>query len=109
MIRIASIFAAGVLSAAALAVDVDINIGTRPVRPPHVVTVQPQPEVERVWIPDRIVQRTHRIQDPPRIETRSERVMVAPARVIKKEEQVLVSPARTERIKESVLVRPAQV
>jgi|GEM_PF-4867111 len=109
MEKFATILAAGMLGSAAFAVDVDINIGTRPTRPPRVITVEPRPEVERVWIPEQIVQRTERIQDPPRTERTIERVLVQPARVIKKEEQVLVSPARIEKVRETVVVRPAQV
>lgn len=81
-------------TASALDVDVNINSGRR--GPPHVVHPPPQRVVERVWVPERVVERT-------------ERVLVRPAHHRKIEERVLVEPARIKHVEERVLVRPERV
>ncbi|HYG77145.1 MAG TPA: hypothetical protein VEK08_19230 [Planctomycetota bacterium] len=107
-LHIAALTVGTLLSSAALAVDVDVNIGGG--RPPRPVVVQPSAYMERVWVPERVVTRTERVLiEPARIEKRAERVCVQPAQILKREERVLVEPARIERVKETVLVQPARV
>src|SRR5437868_6611770 len=87
-------------------VNVDIEVGRR--SPPRVVEVQPAPIVERVWVPDRVIQKTETVMaTPPRVEKHFETVCVAPAHVERQELRVLVAPARIESIREKVLVHPA--
>jgi hypothetical protein len=78
------------------AIDVDINLGHERRGPPRVVQTPPQTYVERVWVPERVIQRT-------------ERVLVQPEHTERVHEQVLVSPERIEHVQENVLVRPQRV
>ena len=79
------------------AVDVDLNVDIGH-RPPRVVEVQPAPVVERVWIPDRVVQKTESVLvEPTRYEKRVENVLVEPAHIEKQQLRVLVAPAGVQK------------
>jgi len=97
------------ISSAAFAVDIDINLGGSP-RPGRTVMVQPSPVIERIWVPDRVVTRTERVLvEPARTERRAEKVLVQAAQVVRREERVLIRPARIEHVNETVQVQPARV
>src|SRR5262245_40239460 len=81
----------------AYAVDVNVDLGGRR-GPPVVVETPPRTVVERVWVPDRVVERTERVQvDGPRFRKVEEQVLVEPARIDHVEEKVLVRPEHVER------------
>lgn len=94
MISLAVPLVFGSLSASA--VDVNVDIGGRR-GPPVVVEGPSRTVIERVWVPERVIERTERIQDPPYIRTVEEQVLVEPARIENIQENVLVRPERIER------------
>jgi len=83
-------------SVSAFAVDVNIDLGGRR-GPPVVVEGPSRTVIERVWVPERVIERTERIQEPPRYRTVEEQVLIEPARIENVQERVLVRPERIER------------